>query len=89
MSTQEVASTNTTSKRENLKKFSWKEYLILVAASLLGVIASFPTMWSSIQETVARANIPVLFLLGGQIVQSTIWMLIAVGVGLLLSMKQV
>jgi len=87
MSTQEMKSTSTFSKKENLQKFSWKEYLILAAAGLFGVIASLPALWSSLQETAARANIPVLFLLGGQIVQSAIWMLVVVGIGLLLSTK--
>jgi membrane protease YdiL (CAAX protease family) len=87
MSTQEMTSTTTTSTQESRKKFSWKEYIILAAAGLFGVIVSLPTMWPILEETATKANIPVQLLLGGQIVQSTIWMLVVVGIGLLLSTK--
>jgi membrane protease YdiL (CAAX protease family) len=87
MSTQEMTTRNTLKKKENLQKFSWKEFFILVAAGLFGVVASLPTAWSTIMETAANANAPVQLLLGGQIVQSAIWMVLAVGIGLLLSKK--
>jgi membrane protease YdiL (CAAX protease family) len=87
MSTQGMTSTNTITKKENLPKFSWKEFFILAAAGLFGAAASLPTAWSTIAETAAKANIPVQLLLGGQIVQLAIWMILAVGVGLLLSKK--
>lgn len=87
MSTQGMTSTNTITEKENQQKFSWQEFFILAAAGLFGAIASLPTAWSTIVETAAKANIPVQLLLGRQIVQSAIWMVLAVGIGLLLSMK--
>jgi len=87
MSTQEIISHANISGKKNLQKFSWKEFTILVTAGLLGVIASLPTAWSTIAETAARANVPTQLLVGEQILQSAIWMLVAVGVGLLLSKK--
>lgn len=87
MSTQEIVSHGNTSGKENPQKFSWKEYIILAIAGLLGAIASLPTAWSTITETAATANVPVQLLVGGQILQSAIWMLLAVGIGLLLSRK--
>jgi len=87
MSTQELASNNDTSGKENLRRFSWKEYFILAAAGLFGVIVALPTIWPTIVETATKANIPAQLLAGGQILQSAISMLLAVGVGLVLSKK--
>lgn len=87
MSTQEIVSSVNSSKKENLQKFSWKAFFILAAAGLFGVFASLPTAWSTIVETANKANVPVQLLVGEQILQSAIWMLLAVGVGLVLSKK--
>lgn len=87
MSTHEIEFNGSSLKNENLKKFSWKEFLILTAAGLFGAIISLPAVWTSVEETARRAEIPVQLLLGSQIVQSAILMLLAVGLGLLLSSK--
>jgi len=87
MSTQEMSSTNTITNKENQQKFFWKEFFILATAGFFGVITSLPITWPSIVETATSANIPIQLLLGWQIVQSAIWMLVVVGIGLLLSTK--
>ncbi len=85
MTTQEIHTLAIPAKNENLQKFSWKEYLILALAGLFGSIASIPSLWTYILDTAATKKIPVQLLLGEQIVQSALWMLLAVGVGLLLA----
>jgi len=87
MPTKELVSNNDTSGKENLRKFSWKECFILAAAGLFGVVVSFPAVWSTFVETATKANVPVQLLVGEQILQSAFWMLLAVGVGLVLSKK--
>jgi len=87
MSTQEIESHAHTLGKGNQQKFSWKEFIILVTAGLFVVVGSLPTAWFTIAETAAKANVPVQLLAGEQILQSAIWMLLAVGVGLLLSKK--
>jgi len=87
MSTQEITSTNTITKKENQQKFFWKEFFILAAAGLFGAVASIPTAWSTIAETASKTNTPIQLLLGGQIVQLAVWMVLAVGIGLYLSKK--
>jgi len=69
------------------KRISLMEYFILVIAGLLGVIAALPSTWNIIEKTATTANIPVQLLVWGQLLQSTIWMFLTVGVGLLLSKK--
>jgi len=87
MSTKEFTFHGDLSKKGTQQKFPWKEFLILVAAGLFGVIAAIPTIWPTIAETAAKANVPVQLLVGEQILQSAISMLLAVGVGLVLSKK--
>jgi hypothetical protein len=74
-------------KKEALQKFSWMEYFSLVLAGLLGVVAALPYTWNIIEKTATTANIPVQLLVGGQLLQSAIWMFLTVGIGLLLSQK--
>jgi len=78
---------NNALKKETLQKFSWMEYFILVLAGLLGVVAALPYTWNIIEKTATTANIPVQLLVGGQLLQSAIWMFLTVGIGLLLSQK--
>jgi len=87
MTTQELNNHVVPLQRDDSQKFSWREYFILTIAGVFGTIASLPTMFSTIEQTAVQANIPVQLLLGEQIVQSAIFMLIAVGVGLLLAGK--
>lgn len=75
------------SYRGVLQKFSWKEYLILVFAGLVGVFAALPSAWSVIEKTATLAKVPVQLLAAGQILQSSFWMFLTVGIGLLLAMK--
>jgi len=63
MSTQEMTSTNSITKKENQEKYSLKKFFILAAAGLFGTVASLPTAWSTLVETAAKANIPVQLLL--------------------------
>jgi len=87
MTTQEMYSHVGYAKQENLQKFSRKGYIILTLAGLFGSIASIPSVYSYIADTAAKTKIPVQLLLGEQIVQSVIYLLLAVGIGLLLSRK--
>jgi len=87
MSAQEIVSDTNPSTKEDLQKFFWKEYLILAVAGLFGYLIALPTTWSFIKETADKAGIPFQLLVGEQIIQSTIWILLAVGIGLLVSRK--
>ena len=73
--------------KKRAQKFSWKEYFVLVFAGLLGMIAALPAAWSVIAQTAAIANIPAQLLAAEQLIQSALWLLLAVGVGLWLSQK--
>ena len=70
-----------------LRRFSWKEYFIVVFAGMIGVVAALPSAWNVIEKTAALSKVPVQLLVAGQLVQSTFWMFLTVGAGLLLAMK--
>jgi membrane protease YdiL (CAAX protease family) len=75
------------SRKGILQKFSWKEYVILVVAGMIGVLGGLPAAWSVLEKTASLSKVPVQLLAAGQLVQSTIWMLFTVGIGLLLAAK--
>ena len=75
------------SKKSVLQKFPWKEYVILVFAGMAGVLGGLPAAWGVMEKTAAAANVPVQLLVAGQLLQSAIWMLLTVGIGLLLATK--
>jgi membrane protease YdiL (CAAX protease family) len=54
---------------------------------MVGVIGGLPAAWGVMGKTAALANVPVQLLAAGQLLQSTIWMLLTVGIGLLLATK--
>ena len=74
-------------KKDNKQRFSWKEYFILAFAGLFGTIVAIPSAWSTLENTASVQKIPVQLLVGEQILQTTFWMLIVVGVGLFLAGK--
>jgi len=87
MATQEIPTSINTPNKESPPKFSWKEYLILTIAGLFGSIASIPSVYSYIADTAAKTKFPVQLLLGEQVAQSAIYLLLTVGLGLLLSQR--
>ncbi len=70
-----------------LQKFSWKEYGVLVLAGMVGVLGGLPAAWSVMEKTAALSKVPVQLLVAGQLIQSAIWMLLTVGIGLTLASK--
>ncbi len=75
------------SKASILQRFPWKEYGILVFSGMVGVLAGLPAAWSVMEKTAALSKVPIHLLVAGQLVQSTLWMLLTVGVGLVLASK--
>jgi hypothetical protein len=85
-----VESTKTNLEPSNkavLQKFSWKEYQILVFAGMVGVLGGLPAVWSVMEKTASLSKVPVQLLAAGQLIQSTFWMFLTVGIGLILASK--
>ncbi len=70
-----------------LRRFPWKEYGILVFAGMVGVLGGLPAAWSVIEKTAALSKVPIQLLVAGQLVQSTMWMFVTAGIGLVLASK--
>lgn len=65
----------------------WKEYLLLVFAGMVGVICALPSAWGVIEKTARLANVSAQVLAAGQLLQSALWILLTVGIGLFLGRK--
>jgi len=87
MTIHEISPNASPTKLENSQKFSWKEFITLTLAGLVGSIAAIPSVYPYIADTAAKTKIPAQLLVAEQIVQSAVYLFVAVGVGLLLSRK--
>ena len=70
-----VESTRTnveSSKKGLLPRFSWKEYIVLVLAGMVGVLGGLPSAWGMTEKTAALSKVPVQLLVSGQLVQPII-----------------
>lgn len=69
------------------KGYSWGVFLILLAAALIGVAASFPFVFSLYADLLAAAPIPVPAVFGLALLQNTVILGVIIGIGLLLTPK--
>ena len=69
------------------KSYSWSFFLILLAAAVFGVAASFPFVLSLYAEKLAAAPIPIPAVFGLALLQNTVILGVIIGVGLLLTAK--
>lgn len=87
MYTQSTRTGLESSSKGTYSKFAWKEFFILAFAGTIGVVVALPSAWSLYEQTAALSNVPVQILAAEQLVQSIVWISLAVGVGLLLAPK--
>jgi len=72
------------------KPFNWREFLILWAAGVWGVIAVLPytlTLQASLIEKMPPLPVPLAVVIAVQVVQNAVLVAIAVGLGLLLATR--
>jgi membrane protease YdiL (CAAX protease family) len=72
------------------KSFNWREFLILWAAGVLGVIAVLPytlTLQAPLIEKMPPLPVPLAAVIAVQIIQNAVLVAIAVGLGLLLATR--
>ena len=72
------------------KPFNWREFLILWAAGVWGVIAVLPytlTLQAPLLEKMPLLPVPLAVVIAVQVVQNTVLVAIAVGLGLLLATR--
>jgi hypothetical protein len=67
--------------------FSWKIFLILVAAAICGVAASFPLVFSLYADKLVDPPIPLPLVFGLALLQNTVIFAVIIWVGLLLTTK--
>jgi len=69
------------------KGYSWSVFLILLAAAVFGVVASFPFVFSLYLDKLAAAPIPIPAVFALALLQNTVILGVIIGVGLLLTAK--
>lgn len=68
-------------------RYSWGFFLILLAAAVFGVAASFPFVLSLYADKLAAAPIPIPAVFGLALLQNTVILGVVIGLGLLLTAK--
>jgi membrane protease YdiL (CAAX protease family) len=68
-------------------KINWKLFIILLIASIFGIIAVFPYTLTIQGNLLQNLNVPLYVLLTGQIIQGTVMFAIAIFIGLILAKK--
>ena len=68
-------------------KTSWKLFIILLIASIFGILAVFPYTLTLEGSVLQNLPVPLYVLLSGQIIQNTILFAFATSIGLFLAKK--